>query len=88
MSNLFDCHVSSVLSSKTDLIPTVFSSSTSSPFLCISTITSHPPTNSPPIKTCGIVGHFVYSLIPENNEINDYFKLIEIKFKLCNNIIC
>lgn len=63
-----------------DFIPTFFSSSISSPFLCIWSNISHPPTNSPPINTCGIVGQFVKSLIPEMFAISssNCFQLSEI----------
>jgi hypothetical protein len=36
----------------------------SSPEVCICFMMSHPPTNSPSIKICGMVGHEVKSLMP------------------------
>lgn len=54
----------SSFSSKAEWIPTFCSSSINSPLLCICKRISHPPTNSPPMKTWGIVGQFENSLIP------------------------
>ena len=48
-----------------------FNCSTISPDLCISNKMSHPPTNSPSKKTCGIVGQLVNSLMPtKQKDIN------------------
>lgn len=52
------------------VIPTFFNSATSSPFLCISKRMSHPPTNSPFMKTWGMVGQFEKSLIPKHSYKN------------------
>uniref|UniRef100_A0A6M2DXY3 Putative secreted protein n=1 Tax=Xenopsylla cheopis TaxID=163159 RepID=A0A6M2DXY3_XENCH len=46
------------------LMPTFFNSSIKSPDWCICNKISQPPTNSPDMYTCGIVGQLEYSLIP------------------------
>jgi hypothetical protein len=40
------------------------SSSCSSPELSMPSMMSLPPTSSPPMYSCGIVGHWPYSLMP------------------------
>lgn len=55
------------LESNALVIPHFFSSSTKSPLWCICNNMSQPPTNSPFMKTCGIVGQLVKSLTPETN---------------------
>ena len=52
------------MSSTAERMPTLPSSSIKSPFLCMSSMMSQPPINSPFMYTCGIVGQFEYALIP------------------------
>lgn len=64
---------------RADVMFTFFNSSTSSPFWCICRRISQPPTNSPFIKTCGIVGQLENSLIPKkikNNHCNTWNYLL------------
>lgn len=51
-------------SSSAELMPSFFSSSTRSPFWCICSRMSQPPTNSPLKYTWGMVGQLEKSLTP------------------------